>query len=170
MIYNHVKAQKEEFEMKKNFPSIVRLVIIIMLLAGVGMCALWIPRAVGYLEGVCPALAGRSLLIYGGFCACVIPIFAVFFMAFAFVPAFEQDSIFDKGIARLIKKIAYVILFDCLAFGIMTGTVAAMGEALLSPLLLFTALVGLTVSAVLLILADHVDRASDLKEEVEGTL
>ena len=156
--------------MRKKVPSTVRLILIIMLIAGAVMCALWLPSAVAYLENSCPALEGCETLLYLGFGIVAIPVFAVFFMAFAFIPAFEQDSIFDKGIARLIKKIAYVILFDCLAFGIMTGTVAAMGEALLSPLLLFTALVGLTVSAVLLILADHVDRASDLKEEVEGTL
>lgn len=156
--------------MRKNVPSTVRLILIIMLIAGAAMCALWIPRAVGYIEGSCPALDGCETLLYIGFGIVAIPVFAVFFMAFAFVPAFEQDSIFDKRTARLIKAIAYIVLSDCVVFGVMMGIVTCLGETVLSPLLIFVSLIGITVSAVLLILADHVDRASELKEEVEGTL
>ena len=156
--------------MRKNVPSTVRLILIIMLLAGVAMCALWIPRAVSYLGSSCPALEGFEELLYLGFGIIAIPIFTVFFMAFAFVPAFEQDSIFDKRTARLIKVIAYIVLGDCVAFGIMMGIVTCLGETVLAPLMIFVSLIGITVSAVLMILADHVDRASELKEEVEGTL
>ena len=82
--------------MKKNLPTLVKLVLIIMLLAGAGMCVLWIPSAVSYLENSCESLSGKAHLIYTCFTAVAIPVFAVFFMAFAFVPAFESDSIFDK--------------------------------------------------------------------------
>lgn len=156
--------------MRKNVPSTVRLILIIMLIAGAVMCALWLPSAVAYLENSCPALEGCETLLYLGFGIVAIPVFAVFFMAFAFIPAFEQDSIFDKRTARLIKHIAYIILSDCAVFGVMMGVVMCLGERVLSPLLIFISLIGLTVSVVLMILADHVDRASELKEEVEGTL
>lgn len=156
--------------MRKNVPGTVRFILIIMLIAGVAMCALWIPKAVDYLERSCPALEGCEALLYLGFGVVAIPVFAVFFMAFAFVPAFEQDSIFDKSTARLIKAIAYIVLGDCVVFGVIMGIITCLGETLLSPLLIFISLIGLTVAAVLLILADHVDRASELKEEVEGTI
>lgn len=141
-----------------------------MLLAGAGMCVLWIPSAVSYLENSCESLSGKAHLIYTCFTAVALPIFAVFFMAFAFVPAFESDSIFDKRMARLIKLIALIIGGDCLLFGILSGGIFCLGERMLSVLFVFISMIGLTVTAMLLVLADHVDRASELKEEVEGTI
>ena len=167
MMYN---KEKGGIIMKKNLPTLVKLVLIIMLLAGAGMCVLWLPLAVSYLEGSCQWLSGKSHLIYGGFIAVAVPVFAVFFMAFAFVPAFESDSIFDKRMARLIKLIALIIGGDCLLFGILSGGIFCLGERMMSVLFIFIAMIGLTVSAMLLVLSDHVDRASELKEEVEGTL
>ncbi len=156
--------------MKKNLPNLVRCILIIMLLAGAGMCIFWIPSVVSYLEGACKPLANIGELLYIGFLVVALPLFAVFFMAFAFVPAFEGDSIFDKRIAKLIKKIALIILCDCLLFGILSGGIFALGERVLSILFIFVAMIGITVSAMLFVLADHVDKASELKEEVEGTL
>ncbi len=156
--------------MKKNLPGLVRCILIVMLIAGAGMCIFWIPSVVSYLEGACEALAGKGTFLYVGFFVAAVPVFAVFFMAFAFVPAFERDSIFDRRIARLIKKIALIIFCDCLFFGVLSGGIFALGEKVMSVLFIFVAMIGITVSAMLFVLADHVDRASELKEEVEGTL
>ena len=81
-----------------------------------------------------------------------------------------RDSIFDKKTAALIKKIAVIILCDCLLFGVLSGCIFVLGEKVLSLLFIFVAMIGITVSAMLFILADHVNQASELKEEVEGTL
>jgi len=156
--------------MKKYLPKLEQCILIIMLLSGVAMCVFWMPSAISYLEDSCDALAGNTELLYLGFLVVIIPLFAIFFMAFAFVPAFTRDSIFDKKTAALIKKIAVIILCDCLLFGVLSGCIFVLGEKVLSLLFIFVAMIGITVSAMLFILADHVNQASELKEEVEGTL
>ena len=156
--------------MNKHFSLIVKTIVTVMLLAGAVMCAVWLPRAAAYLESVCTVLSGRSVLIYIGFSAVALPLFAVFFMAYSFVPAFEKDSIFDRKTARLIKRIAYIIMYDCILAGLLTGVITVMGESLLSPLFSLVILMGVTVAFMLFILANHVERASDLKEETEGIL
>lgn len=156
--------------MKKYLPKLIGIINVLMLLAGCVMCILWVPEAVEHITSVCAALHGMSVLVYTAFGLVSAPIFTVFVMSFGFVPAFERDSVFDRSVARLIKSIALVIFFDCIIFGILSAVIFGMGERLVSPLFVLIALMGITVSVMLLILADHVLRASELKEEVEGTI
>ena len=134
------------------------------------MCFTWVPDAVEYIEFSCRVLEGKSTLIYLCFAAVILPVFCVFVMAFKFVPAFSRDSMFDKRIAKLIIRIAIIILLDCIFFGTLACVVLLLGERVLSPLLLLIALMGITVSVMLMVLGDHVEKAAVMKEEAEGTI
>lgn len=156
--------------MDKHFPKLVVFTLIFMLVAGALMSIFWIPRVAEYLEESCSILKDGEPYIYICFGVIAIPLFAIFIMAFGFVPAFKRDSIFDRKTARLIKAIADILLIDCVITVLFTISVIAYGELLIAPLFLFAALIGITVSFVLFILANHVEKASDLKEETEGIL
>lgn len=171
MMYNqNIITKRRILTMDKHFSKLVVFTLCFMIVAGVIMCFGWVPTAVEYLTGSCSALYNQELLIYICFALIAIPMFIIFIMAFGFVKAFKQDSVFDMKTAKLIKTIADILLGDCIFTELTIILLMSCGEALLAPLFLFVTLIGVTVSFVLYILSNHVEKAAKLKEETEGIL
>ena len=151
--------------MKKHTPLLIYIVLAIMDAAGAFMCACWLPIAIEYMANFLPL---KALLWFCGFIA--IPFFAILAAAFAFPRAVANDTVFSAHTAKLIHIIAMAVLSDCILLGAVAVWLLCAGEGLLSPVLLFVALIGITVAIMFFILSRYVNHAAILKEEADATL
>lgn len=130
------------------------------------MFILWLPGALDYIA----EFLGSTLLLYF-ICGIIgIPFLAILLAAFAFPKAIADDTVFTAKTAKLIKIISVTLFFDCVILCASAIWLLIAGEALLSPALIFVALIGITVALMLYILSDYVERAAILKEEADATL
>lgn len=151
--------------MKTKIPFLISLTLIVMVAGSVWMGIQWLPDVLVYMAQFLP---DAPLCWLCGLIA--VPFFAILLAAFAFPVAVARDSVFSPQTAKLLHIIAITLLIDCLAFAAVALWLLRSGEALLSPVLLFVALIGMTIALMLSILARYVDRAAALKEEADGTL
>lgn len=151
--------------MKNKIPFLIYAVLAVMVIAGGFMCLCWLPGAMEYMAAFIP------MAVLNWLCGMIaLPFFAILASAFAFPKAIVRDTVFSAGTAILIHIIAIALLADCSLLGAVAVWLLCAGESLLSPVLLFVALIGITVSVLFFILAGYVNRAAILKEEADATL
>ena len=159
--------------MKNKTAFSVSFILILMLLATVSMYIFWLPDAIDYVNSFLYNSELQKIsewILYSASFIISLPIILVFIMAFKFVSAIKNDTIFHTCTAKLIKAISIIIFSDCTAFGICAVFLLIVGESLLSPIFIFVTVIGITVSLMLRILSNYVERAAILKEEADLTL
>ena len=151
--------------MKHKIPVFIFIILTIMVIAGALMCIFWLPAALAYMAKFLPCAP------LGWICGVIaVPFFVILLSAFAFPGAVARDSIFSPKTAKLIHGISIALFVDCLLLAVLALRLLCAGENLLSPALVFVALIGVTVACMLFILARYVDCAAILKEEADATL
>lgn len=150
---------------KSKIPFFIYTVLTVMTVAGIMMCLFWLPNAMNYMAKFLPLPALRWI------CGVIsIPFFSILLSAFVFPKAIANDTVFSSKTARWILGISIALLVDCILLCAASVWLLCTGEVLLSPVLLFVALIGITVAVMLFILSRYVDRAAILKEEADATL
>ncbi len=153
-------------DLKNRLHICVYAVLAVMLCGCALMCVFWLPGALDYIAEFLGSY--RPLYII---CAIIgIPFFSVLLAAFAFPKAIADDTVFTAKTAKLINIISITLFFDCLILCVSSAWLLCAGESLLSPVLIFVALIGMTIALMLFILSRYVDRAAILKEEADSTL
>ncbi len=151
--------------MKSKIPFFIYTVLAVLIGAGAIMYLYWLPNALRYMAHFRPLAALRWI------CGLIaIPFFGILLSAFPFPKAVANDTVFSARTAKRIFGISIALLVDCLLLCATAAWLLWAGEALLSPALMFVALIGMTVAAMLFILSRYVDRAATLKEEADATL
>jgi len=155
--------------MKKTIPIMIRLLLTFMSIATLIMAFFWTPHLVLYANEITnSAIVTPSAYTLSSLITAIA--LTVFVISFSFPTAIEKESIFTLGIAKNVKLIALLILIDCLLFAIGTVLLFILGDRLLSPALAFVDVIGIAVSAMLLVLSEYLKEASYLKEEADCTL
>lgn len=157
--------------MKQRIPHLIRILLVVMMLSVILLAVVWVPDTISYLETFTRG-DGIGITAVAYVLAAVITLIAliVFIIAFEFPKTIEKDCVFTQRTAVLLKRIASLILIDCILFA--TGIVFLMvvGETILSPALAFFDVIGVVLSALLFILSGYIKEAAQLKEEAEYTL
>lgn len=156
--------------MRKKLSIFIRFLLAFMICASAAMCVFWVPQAVKYASEFFENSENAKFFLYT-ICALVaMPLFAVFAVSFKFSTAIENDRIFDKKTAKLLKVIGATVVADCVLFGACVILLFVMGEQVLAPALAFVGAIGITVGIMLLVLSQYVKCAAVLKEEADCTL
>lgn len=161
--------------MKKKLANFIRVLLVFLIAASAVMCMLWLPGAVfqilNHLERYAGITGeGVSMAVYAICAVVIIPVFAIFFMSFAFSRAIENDTLFSTKMVKLLKTIGIILVSDCVLFcTVMIALLFLEGWFLTAPFL-FIGVLGITVGCMLLVLSKYVKHAAQLKEEADCTL
>ena len=159
--------------MKKSLPNMIRILLVLMTTATLAMAFLWTPNVISYTKEL---ISGNNAenVISVSVCALstIITLISltVYLISFKFPTAIESESIFTQKTAGILKLIAILIFADCFFFGVGIAVLFGLGDRLLAPALAFVDVIGIAISAMLLVLSRYVKDAAYLKEEVDCTL
>ena len=137
------------------------------------LAVVWIPDVAEYVRNTLSDTKWAEVIGFGVYALSWLIIavaLVIYALAFKFPSSVKNDAIFTDGTAKLIKRIAQLLLVDCALLLVGVIVLFVIGETMLSPLLLFFDIVGAAVFSMLFILSKYVKDAALLKEEVDHTL
>lgn len=154
--------------MHKKTANILRLMLAALLIAVVVIFAFWLPSMHDYTEKL---TANNFSFLYKFFyplCAILFfPFLLMIILAFGIPKAMKNDNIFSKSTARLLLVISLLIILECMLLSVLVLFFFVLNDPMLALPFTFLSMIGFVLSAMLIILADYVKRAAEIKERIE---
>lgn len=156
--------------MKNHFPAVqIRCITIAILLLFCIICSVFIPRFLDYAEANDYIGSENRVFFAAAAILLVLPCAAILVMALK-LSSSKEDRIFTVETAVLLWRISLILSIDCGAFGAVTVILFCLRDTLIAPLFALIDLVGLSLAYLFYHLSVYIDRAAEMKEEVDATL